>query len=127
MLPFEVYRGLVLRKYLLYGSYTSKGIQGLVNVGGTSRIEAAKTSLASAGGFSLGPNKGKKALTLKTLPETDHTSHQGLVAKQSGFSLHAGVTVAGGERDKIEKLCRYIARPAVALERLSLSAGGNVS
>jgi hypothetical protein len=76
--------------------------------------------------FTLGPNKGKKALTLKTLPDTDHTSHQGLVAKQAGFSLHAGVAMAGGERDKIEKLCRYIARPAVALDRLSLSASGQV-
>ena len=76
--------------------------------------------------FTLGPNKGKKALTLKTLPDSDHTSHQGLVAKQSGFSLHAGVAVSGGERDKIEKLCRYIARPAVALERLSLSSSGQV-
>jgi hypothetical protein len=34
--------------------------------------------------------------------------------------------MAGGERDKIEKLCRYIARPAVALDRLSLSASGQV-
>ncbi len=76
--------------------------------------------------FTIGPNKGKKALTLKTLSDTDHASHQGLVAKQSDFSRDAGVAVSDGERDKIEKLCRYIARPAVALGRLSLSASGNV-
>lgn len=76
--------------------------------------------------FSLGPNKGKKALTLKTLPEQDHSSSKGLVAKSSGFSLHAGVAFAGHEREKIEKLCRYIARPAVALERLSQNAKGQV-
>ncbi|MBK7890691.1 MAG: transposase [Bdellovibrionales bacterium] len=76
--------------------------------------------------FTLGPNKGKKALTLKTMPDTDHAAKHGLVAKSSGFSLHAGVAMAGTERDKIEKLCRYIARPAVALERLSLSSSGQV-
>lgn len=76
--------------------------------------------------FTLGPNKGKKALTLKTRPDTDHATNHGLVAKHSGFSLHAGVAMAGTERDKIEKLCRYIARPAVALERLSLSSSGQV-
>lgn len=76
--------------------------------------------------FTLGPNKGKKALTLKTLPDSDHAATYGLVAKNSGFSLHAGVAMAGNERDKIEKLCRYIARPAVALERLSLGSNGQV-
>ena len=76
--------------------------------------------------FAFGPNKGKKALTLKTVPEQDHNSERGLVAKNSGFSLHAGVAMPGTEREKIEKLCRYIARPAIALERLKLTAGGQV-
>jgi len=48
------------------------------------------------------------------------------VAKNAGFSLHAGVAMNGTERSKIEKLCRYIARPAVALNRLSLSSNGQV-
>ena len=76
--------------------------------------------------FALGPNKGKKALTLKTVPDTDHVATKGLVAKNSGISLHAGVAMTGTERDKIEKLCRYIARPAVAVERLSLNQRGQV-
>ena len=76
--------------------------------------------------FTFGPNKGKKALTLKTVPERDHNSEHGLVAKNSGFSLHAGVAMPGTEREKIEKLCRYIARPAIALERLKLTASGQV-
>jgi len=76
--------------------------------------------------FAFGPNKGKKVLTLKTVPEQDHNSDHGLVAKNSGFSLHAGVAMPGTEREKIEKLCRYIARPAIALERLKPTAGGQV-
>ena len=34
--------------------------------------------------------------------------------------------MAGNEREKIEKLCRYIARPAIALERLSVNQRGQV-
>ncbi len=74
----------------------------------------------------MGPNKGKKAFTLKTVSESEHNSKSGLVASLSGFSLHAGVAMAGSERDKIEKLCRYIARPAVSLDRLSLNQRGQV-
>lgn len=76
--------------------------------------------------FAFGPNKGKKALTLKTVPENDHNSDHGLVAKNSGFSLHAGVAMAGTERKKIEKLCRYIARPLIALDRLKQNASGQI-
>ena len=41
------------------------------------------------------------------------------VAAYEGFDLHAGVTVANGHRTFLERLCRYGARPAFALERLS--------
>jgi hypothetical protein len=57
------------------------------------RLQAGATTYR----FTLGPNKGKKALTLKTVPENDHNSIQGLVAKNSGFSLHAGVSFTGTE------------------------------
>mgnify|MGYP003109474014 CR=1 FL=1 len=48
------------------------------------------------------------------------------VAKANGFSLHAGVSCEGHEKDKRERLCRYISRPAVAVPRLSLSSTGKV-
>ena len=48
------------------------------------------------------------------------------VAKANGFSLHAGVSCEGHQRDKRERLCRYIARPPVAAPRLSLSSTGKV-
>jgi len=43
-----------------------------------------------------------------------------------GFSLHAGVAAQAHERDKLERLCRYIARPAIASMRLSISPQGRV-
>lgn len=76
--------------------------------------------------FAMGKNKGKKALTLKTVPETDHNSQKGLVVKSSGFSLHAGVSVKSHERKKLEKICRYIARPPIAEERLSQNEKGQI-
>ena len=48
------------------------------------------------------------------------------VGKTSGFSLHAGVAAKARERDKLERLCRYITRPAVSEQRLSLTPNGNV-
>jgi hypothetical protein len=38
-----------------------------------------------------------------------------------GFSLHAGVAAKAQERKKLERICRYIARPPVAGKCLSLT------
>jgi hypothetical protein len=76
--------------------------------------------------FATGPSKGKKALVLKSLPDRDHNSTSGLVANNSGFSLHAGVASKAQEREKLEKICRYIARPALSEERLSTNVRGEI-
>lgn len=65
-------------------------------------------------------------MTLKSIPDTDHFAKSGLVVDNSGFSLHAGVATKAQEREKLEKICRYIARPAVAEERLSTNDRGEV-
>jgi hypothetical protein len=38
-----------------------------------------------------------------------------------GFSLHANVWVPAHRRDRLERLCRYVARPPLAEERLSVN------
>ena len=76
--------------------------------------------------FATGKSKGEKAIVLKSVADNDHTATKGLVAKSSGFSLHAGVATKAHERDRLEKICRYIARPAVSEERLSTDDYGNV-
>ncbi len=48
------------------------------------------------------------------------------MGKVAGFSLHAGVATRAHERDKLERLCRYITRPAVATKRLSLTRNGQI-
>ena len=52
--------------------------------------------------LAFGPNAGRKALTLQTVP------------------------VRTEQRKKLERLCRYITRPAIAERRLSLAYNGNV-
>ena len=42
----------------------------------------------------------------------------GLEASSGWTSLHAGVRVAAKDREGLEKICRYVLRPAVALSRL---------
>jgi len=43
-----------------------------------------------------------------------------------GFSLHAKVEIEAHDRDGLELLCRYLARPPLASERLSLAPDGRV-
>ena len=47
-------------------------------------------------------------------------------ARAGGFSLHAGIDIEPHPHEKLERLCRYVSRPPVATERLSLTASGHV-
>lgn len=77
--------------------------------------------------LAFGPNAGKKALTLQAVPVSDGQARQAdLVSKQAGFSLHAGVACKANQRKKLERLCRYVTRPAISEQRLSLASNGNV-
>jgi len=49
-----------------------------------------------------------------------------MVGDVSGFSLHAGVATKANERAKLERLCRYITRPAVSTKRLAVTRNGGV-
>ena len=51
---------------------------------------------------------------------------QPFLASADGCSLHAGVAAGADDRKKVERLCRYIARPAIAAGRLSLTTQGQV-
>ena len=71
--------------------------------------------------IAVGPQQGRKVFTLQTLPACDPDDlFADTVGKTAGFSLHAGVAVKARQRDELERLCRYITRPAVSEKRLSL-------
>ena len=75
--------------------------------------------------IAVGPQKGRKVFTLQTLPACDESFGAG-VGQVAGFSLHAGVAARADQRKKLERLCRYISRPAVSEKRLSLTPNGHV-
>ena len=77
--------------------------------------------------IALGAQAGRRVFTLQTLPPVDiDESHSGTVGQVAGFNLHAGVAARADQRRKLERLCRYITRPAVSEQRLSLTAQGKV-
>ena len=68
-----------------------------------------------------------QVLTLQTIPpQPDLPPGSERVAKLAGFSLHAGVVAKAHQRDKLERLCRYISRPTVSEKRLSLTSTGKI-
>ena len=74
----------------------------------------------------VGPRKGQKVFTLRSLAaQRDDDGRKG-VAEYAGFSLHAGIGIEPSAREKLERLCRYVSRPAIAAERLSLTPQGDV-
>jgi hypothetical protein len=63
---------------------------------------------------------------LHSLPPSGEERAGESVAQVAGFSLHAGVAAEAHQRQKLERLCRYISRPAVAIERLALTEQGSI-
>jgi Putative transposase len=63
--------------------------------------------------------------SLQTVPAREGQLRKG-VAQYAGFSLQAGIGVGADQREKLERLARYVSRPPVSVERLSLTARGQV-
>jgi hypothetical protein len=76
--------------------------------------------------IAVGPQQECKVFTLQAIPAWEKDDRLSQVAKESGFSLHAGVSAQAWERPKLERLCRYITRPAVSEKRLSLTPSGKI-
>jgi hypothetical protein len=108
--------GLITRDientYLAFDPSEEAPIHGLLRSSITYRI-------------ATGPREGQKVFTLQTIPAEPEGPRRE-VAESSGFSLHAGIAAKGPQRDKLEHLARYVSRPPVATERLSLTESGHV-
>jgi hypothetical protein len=89
---------------------------------GLDQLQAASINYRIA----IGPHAGRKALTLYSVPPLEDEPVPGLVAKLAGFSLHAGTVCEAFQRNKLERLCRYITRPPIATKRLSVDAQGRM-
>jgi len=77
--------------------------------------------------IAVGSQQGRKVFTLQTLPDCESDNpFASTLGEVAGFSLHAGVATRANERAKLERLCRYITRPAVSTNRLSMTRNGQV-
>ncbi len=88
----------------------------------------AHLAAASAQGrLAVGRHAGLRPATLGVVPPPDGArrppqarSRARQCAEADGYNLHAAVSVRDDQRDRLEHLCRYLARPPVANDRLSL-------
>ena len=76
--------------------------------------------------IAVGEQQGQKVFTLQTLPSSDNESNEAQIGQIAGFSLHAGIMARRDQRKKLERLCRYICRPAVSEKRLAMTSGGRI-
>ena len=77
--------------------------------------------------IAIGANQGRKVFTLQTIPAREEQGVESdRVANVAGFNLHAGVMSEAQDRDKLERLCRYITRSAVSEQRLALTDHGKI-
>jgi hypothetical protein len=76
--------------------------------------------------IAVGPQAGRTVFTLQTPPACEPDDYADTAGKASGFSLHAGVAARSDERKKLERLFRYVSRPAISEKRLSLTSNGNI-
>ena len=70
--------------------------------------------------IATGPHAGNKALILRTVPPAT-TGDKPYTAHEAGFSINAGTVCQEHEREKLEHLCRYVARPPVSNDRLCVN------
>jgi len=76
--------------------------------------------------IAFGPRAGQKVFTVQGVMPRDAVRDQELCADHQGFSLHAAVRCDADQRQRLEQLCRYITRPALANERVQINSAGMV-
>ena len=88
---------------------------------------AGISSASIQGRIALGPRAGARVLQIGREPGAPWVTSRGpCQAHLEGFDVHANITVAANDRAGTERLCRYMLRPPVAQERLSLTPDGLV-
>ncbi len=88
---------------------------------------ARMSSASIQGRIALGPRAGARVWRVGDDPDAPWVlSSAPRHAYIAGFDLHANVAVPAADRTRLEQLCRYLLRPAVAQDRLSLLVDGRV-
>ena len=81
--------------------------------------------------IATGPQAGHpwKRLGDRVAPaaEADGDPAHGALARHAEMSLHAAVAVPAHDRERLERLCRYVARPPLGNDRLELRPDGSLA
>ena len=81
---------------------------------------------ALTGRIIVGPRAGWQVCRIGGQPVAMAPRGKGLCADADGVNLHAGVHVPAGQPQRLERLLRYLLRPPLIRERLSLLPDGRV-
>jgi Putative transposase/Transposase zinc-binding domain len=88
---------------------------------------AGLSSASIQGRIALGPRVGARVWRVGDDPDAPWVLSTGpRHAHLAGFDLHANVAVPASDRARLEQLCRYLLRPAVAQDRLRLVGDGRI-
>jgi hypothetical protein len=80
------------------------------------------------GRLATGPEAGRRVAVGgdRIDPEGIDSSASPRCASVAGFSLHANVAIAAPDRARLERLCRYAARPPLSVDRLEALPDGRL-
>ena len=92
-----------------------------------SPVLAGLSSASIQGRIALGPRAGARVWRVGDDPDAPWVlSTAPRHAHLAGFDLQANVAVPASDRARLEQLCRYLLRPAVAQDRLRLLDDGRI-
>ncbi|MFO0619670.1 MAG: transposase, partial [Polyangiaceae bacterium] len=86
-------------------------------------VLASCYAAAGEGKVLLGDRAGQRTTRL-VRPEDARADEPAAII--AGFNVHAKVAIPAGDRARLERLCRYLARPPLAQERLTALADGRL-
>jgi hypothetical protein len=90
-------------------------------------VLAGLAAASVQGLVALGPRAGARVARYGSPPEAAAPVPLGPCHPNvGGFDRHAGIVVRAGDRERLERLCRYTLRPPIAQARLRLDGEGQV-
>jgi hypothetical protein len=90
-------------------------------------VLAGLAAASVQGRLALGPRPGGRPGRVGRPPaQVDAPARGACHARSHGFDLHAGLVVPAGQRERLERVCRYVLRPPVTAERVTRTPDGQV-
>ena len=115
-----------LTRVLVHHGRSLEGLDELPDALASEHPVLASCYGASAGDVQLLGEKPGERVDRLTSPVLLTPTISDALAEVGGVNVHAKVSVDGRDRERVESLCRYLARPPVAQDRLSIEPEGMV-